>query len=143
MPTTISIDASVAVKAIVEERNSDKARAIVAANDLILAPAHAYAEIAEIVLRKSLAGLVDARQATMALERLPEILTLVPLDSIILDAFGIARAIRHSVYDCLYIAAARKHGVKLVTADLHMLRKTAGTEFSSIVIGLESYTSPS
>jgi predicted nucleic acid-binding protein len=98
MPTTISIDASVAVKAIVEEAGSGADRAIIAAREPILAPAHAYAEIAEIVLRKSLVGLV-------------------------------------------YIAAARKHGVKLVTAGLHLLRKTSGTGFSSTVIHLESFTS--
>ena len=66
MPTTISIDASVAVKAIVEENNTDKARAIIVAYDLVLAPAHAYVEIAEIVYRKSVAGLIDLSQATTA-----------------------------------------------------------------------------
>jgi predicted nucleic acid-binding protein len=138
MPTTISIDASVAVKTIVEEEHSDRARALVAANDMILAPAHAYAEIAEIIYRKTNAGDVEEKQALWVLAELPKILTLVPLDTIVADAFAIARSIRHSVYDCLYIAAAQRHGVKLVTADRRMLRKTHGTGYAPIVIDLES-----
>ena len=142
MQTTISIDASVAIKLIVEERGSSKARVIVESYDLIFVPAHAHAEVAEIVLRKLYAGLVDERQAVLVLEKLPEILRPVALDTILLDAFRITKTIRHSVYDCLYIATARKLNVALVTADLRMLRKTAGSEFSSIVFNLESFTPP-
>ena len=144
MQTTISIDASVAIKLIVEEQGSSKARVIVESYDLIFVPAHAHAhaEVAEIVLRKLYAGLVDERQAVLVLEKLPEILRPVALDTILLDAFRITKTIRHSVYDCLYIATARKLNVALVTADLRMLRKTAGSEFSSIVFNLESFTPP-
>ena len=91
MATSISIDASVAVKAIVEEQFSDNARSILATYDLILAPAHAYAEIAEVVFRKFSAGQIEERQVVLALERLPNILTLVPPDTIIVGAFNIAK----------------------------------------------------
>lgn len=138
MPTSISIDASVAVKAIVDEPSSHKARSVIAANDLIILPAHAFAEIAEIIFRKHLAGLIDEDQVRVALTKLPEILVLVPLDSIMLEAFAIAKELRHSIYDCLYVAAARKHRVNLITADLNMLRKIRGTQFSTFVFSLDS-----
>lgn len=64
---------------------------------------------------------------------------MVALDTIMLDAFRIAWSIQHSVYDCLYIAAARLHDVKLVTADRRMLAKTSNTEFARIVIALEAF----
>ena len=133
MPTSISIDASVAIKTIVEERFSDLARKLIAENDLILAPAHAYAEITEIIYRKHIAGDIDEKQALMAIERLPRILTLVPLDAIMADAFRIAKEIRHSVYDCLYVAAALKCGTTLVTADTKLVLKCRGTRLSETV----------
>ena len=135
----ISIDASVAIKTIVEEENSGKARAIVAAFDLIIIPAHAYAEISEVIYRKSIGGLIDVGQARKALMRLPEVFTLAPLDTVMADAFDIAMEIRHSVYDCLYVATARRHGTKLVTADTRLLLKVAKTQYSSVVISLESF----
>ena len=136
MPTTISIDASVAIKAIIEEPHSGLARQIVSAYDLLLTPAHAYAEIAEVVLRKTQAGLIQQDQAAIALQRLPKILTMVALDTIMLDAFRIGLTLKHSVYDCLYIAAARLHGVKLITADKRLLAKTAQSEFAATVIDI-------
>lgn len=142
MPTSISIDASVVIKSLVEEESSGVARKLIATVDLIIVPAHAYAEIAEIIYRKRMSGLIEEAHAREALEELPRLLTLVPLDGIIGDAFSIAMDIRHSVYDCLYVAAARKHGISLVTADLKLLRKVEGTAYSSIVIPLESYYPP-
>ena len=133
MATSISIDASVAVKAIVEEQFSDSARSILATHDLVLAPAHAYAEIAEVIYRKFSAGLIEERQVVLALERLPKILTLIPLDTIIVDAFNIAKDIHHSVYDCLYVAAALKHGTELITADAKLVLKTRNTPYSALV----------
>ena len=133
MATSISIDASIAVKAIVEEQFSDNARSILATYDLILAPAHAYAEIAEVVFRKFSAGQIEERQVVLALERLPSILTLVPLDTIIVDVFNIAKEIHHSVYDCLYVAAAMKHGTELVTTDVKLVLKTRNTPYSAFV----------
>ena len=133
MATSISIDASVAVKAIVEEQLSENARGVLASHDLVLAPAHAYAEIAEVIYRKFSAGHIEERQVILALERLPKILTLIPLDSIIIDAFSIAKDIRHSVYDCLYVAAALKHGTELITADAKLVLKTRNTPYSALV----------
>ena len=136
MATSITIDASVAVKTIIEESFSGLARNVLAGFDLVLAPAHAYAEIAEVIYRKSSVGLIGERQANFALERLPQILTLVPLDAIIVDAFGIARELQHSVYDCLYVAAALKHQTKLITADLKLVTKPRSSRFSNVVLHL-------
>lgn len=141
MPTTISIDASVAIKTLVEEVGSEQARAVIAAHDMIIAPAHAYAEISEILYRKSISGVIDRLQALKALKQLPIVFTLAPLDTIMAEAFDIACDLRHSVYDCLYVATALKFGTQLVTADLRLLRKTSGTRFSGIVISLESFSS--
>ena len=136
----ISIDASVAIKTIIDEVNSSEARAIVAAFDLVIVPAHAYAEISEVIYRKAIGGLIEAEQARKSLMRLPEVFTLAPLDTVMADAFDIAMEIRHSVYDCLYVATARRHGTKLVTADARLLLKVANTQYAPVVIGLQSFS---
>jgi predicted nucleic acid-binding protein len=141
MPITISIDASVAIKTLVEENGSDRARAVVAAHDMIIVPAHAYAEISEILYRRTLSGVLDRLQAQKALQQLPIIYTLAPLDTVMAEAFEIACDLRHSVYDCLYVATAIRFATQLVTADLRLLRKTADTKYSAIVIDLESFSS--
>ena len=141
MPTTISIDASVAIKTLVEEVGSEQARAVVAAHDMIIASAHAYAEISEILYRKTVSGVLERLQAQEALKQLPIVFTLAPLDTIMAEAFDIACDLRHSIYDCLYVATAIKFATQLVTADLRLLRKTVGTKYSGIVIGLESFSS--
>ena len=141
MPTTISIDASVAIKTLVEEAGSDQARALVAAHDMIIAPAHAYAEISEILYRKTVSGVLDRLQAQKALKQLPIVYTLEPLDTVMAETFEIACELRHSVYDCLYVATAIKFATQLATADFRLLRKTIGTRYSGIVIGLESFSS--
>ena len=142
MPTSISIDASVAVKTLVEEAGSEQARAVVAAYDMIIAPAHAYAEISEILYRKTVSGVLERLQAQKALKQLPIVFTLAPLDMIMAEAFEIACDLRHSVYDCLYVATAIKFATQLATADFRLLRKIVGTRYSGIVIGLESFSSP-
>lgn len=142
MPTTISIDASVVVKTLVEETGSARARAVVAAHDMIIVPAHAYAEVSEVLYRKTVSGVLDRLQALQALKQLPIAYTLAPLDAVMAEAFEIAIDLRHSIYDCLYVATAVKFGVHLVTADLRLLRKTADSKYSGIVISLESFTPP-
>lgn len=139
MPASIAIDAIVAVKALVAEPSSDKARAVIAGNDLIVAPAHAYAEIAEIIHRKHMAGEIDEYQVGRALLRLPDILTFVALDGLIADAFLIARTLHCSVHQCLYLAVARKHRVALISADRRLLERIQGTGFAKTVFDLDSY----
>jgi len=49
-----------------------------------------------------------------------ELLASMPL---LTEAAGLARALDHPVYGCLYVAAARKLGVNLVTTDDKLLAK--------------------
>src|SRR5215218_3580806 len=63
-------------------------------------------------------GEVSTAQADRAIETLPDLFSqIVRSTDLIRDAWRIAEALDHSVYDCLYLACAEQRGVKLVTAD--------------------------
>ena len=53
----------------------------------------------------------------------------------IVVAIGVV--LRHSFYDCLYLALARRKTVRLVTADRRLRNKTAGTAYASLILWIE------
>jgi predicted nucleic acid-binding protein len=59
--------------------------------------------------------------------------TLVRATSLLPAALEIALRLRHSVYDCLYLALAQAEHCHLVTADTRLLRAVRGTELESYV----------
>ncbi len=67
------------------------------------------------------AGLIGAEKARAALSKLPERFdVLSPLLPLTEDAFEIAVSLNHPVYDCFYLALARRESAPLVTADKHL-----------------------
>ncbi len=112
------IDASVVVKALVLEEYSEQASELFFAADVVLwAPAHMLAEAAEVLERKRRDGKITEDQFSEAVASLPGAAVSISLDLLISDAVALARTLNHSVYDCLYLAAARRRQVPLITAD--------------------------
>ena len=109
----IVVDASVAVKWYVNETGSEKAVALLENEDLLfLAPDIFLAEAVNALLRQQGAGqLVDE-----ALDKALRDLTF-SRPRLIDRAVVIARAIRHPIYDCLYLALAERWETVFVTAD--------------------------
>jgi predicted nucleic acid-binding protein len=50
-------------------------------------------------------------------------LTLLPEADILDDAIGLTLTVRHNLQDCLYLAAARRLGAELITADPTFVRR--------------------
>jgi predicted nucleic acid-binding protein len=123
LPATVVVDASVAVKWILPEDDSEQARAILEASaegafDLI-APEHVLAEAANAVwarsyLRKEISVL--SAQLGVALLRSANV-AYTPTEALIPQAFELALAHGWTVYDCLYVALAMQEDAVLVTAD--------------------------
>ena len=67
------------------------------------------------------------------------IMTEVANDELIESALENACAIRHPIYDLIYLEAARRRGAKLVTADRRFTAKIAGTDFSRHVTLLSDW----
>jgi len=51
-------------------------------------------------------------------------------------AMALARELNHSVYDCVYLALARRRSVRLVTLDQEFTTRLARTRYRSDVVRL-------
>ena len=120
------LDASVAVKLVLPEIDSDKALALEAdfRNQIheLIAPDTYPIEVAHALTKAERRGLLLAGQAETRLARLltypPD---LIPYLSLLSRAVEIATQARIGVYDCLYVALAEREGCELVTADTRLI----------------------
>jgi len=112
----IVIDASVALKWVLDEAGSEAAAAL--RDHELIAPALWLVEAANALWRNVRMGYLTNDEAA---ERLAELLN-APVASLAMEpyleqALTLATEIGHPVYDCLYLALALHHGTHVVTAD--------------------------
>jgi predicted nucleic acid-binding protein len=118
------IDASVAIKWVIDEPGSEQAlklrRHAVAAPDLLIS------ECANIVRKKVRLGELTGPEATMAIRLLVRAdIELVPARQLASRAVEWAILLDHSAYDCMYLTLAEATTRPFVTADARLLRKLA------------------
>lgn len=110
------VDASVAIKWVVEEEGSDRARLLASAK--LEAPDLLPIECANILWRKVRLGDLRGEGAT---ERLALLLrspvTLIGSRELLDAALRLSLDLGHPVYDCLYLALAIRDAIPLLTAD--------------------------
>ncbi|GGB33811.1 hypothetical protein GCM10011380_24110 [Sphingomonas metalli] len=109
------IDASVALKWVVEEEGSDVAVTLLAGP--IVAPDLVRTELANALWSKTRRGEIEALHAQAGLAEVEAILPVVPTTALTGRALQIALQLRHPVYDCIYLALAEALDMRLVTAD--------------------------
>lgn len=114
---SLIIDASIALKWVLDEPDSERARPLLDIPGLA-APDLLWIECANVLWVKARRGQIapeSARLASAALATAPiRSLPTVPLVNLAMD---IALDLGHSAYDCLYLAAALTEGLPLITAD--------------------------
>jgi predicted nucleic acid-binding protein len=136
------LDASVAVKWVVPEPDADKARLL--EGERLIAPAIWLAEAAAALARKQKDGELAASEALSglaSLSRAPIVVSDHPGD--LMAAMEIAGRLRHPLYDCLYLAVARREGVKLITADARFVRAARRVpDLADGVVLLSDYADP-
>ncbi|MGO9360054.1 MAG: type II toxin-antitoxin system VapC family toxin [Xanthobacteraceae bacterium] len=119
---TVVVDASVAVKWVLPEAGSDRAAAIRTADDDLIAPSLACAEIGSAIWRAVLRGDVAAREARQHLQiAVAHYGRIVPLEELAERALELATHLRHPIYDCFYLALAQRENAPLATADETMI----------------------
>lgn len=113
---SIVIDASVALKWVLDEPGSDKARLL--AEQALIAPSIWIAEAANSLWRRCRIGDITANDARVRLNEL-RTAPILPVDfePLIDEALGLALEMGHPVYDCIYLALALRHDTEVVTAD--------------------------
>jgi predicted nucleic acid-binding protein len=118
----IVLDASVVVKVYLEEIGSDEASAVLVSGRKLLAPDLIRVEVCGALCRRVRRGEIDGEEARRRcqhwLERLNRgLFTLTADRELMEDAVKIAIEIQHPIQDCLYLAAARRFDVPLITSD--------------------------
>ena len=126
------VDASLAVKWLVEEEDSEKARALyrgwVASGVRIAAPHLMLAEVANALHRKVVDGEFELESATRTLENLSALeIEFHNPPNIHAGALRLAdRLNQGAVYDSIYLALAERLDCELWTADRRFYRAARG-----------------
>lgn len=131
---TLIIDASVAVKWVVEEEGSQ------AAVDLrsryrFASPELLIPECANILWRKTQRGELTPEEALLAARLLERSgVTYLSMSGLLERSTSLAIELGHPAHDCAYLAAVLQTSARFVTADKRLLRIIAGrasTELTS------------
>lgn len=119
---TLVVDASVAVKWVLPETNSERAVAIRAMDDDLIAPSLVCAEIGSAIWRAVLRIDVPAREAHENLSiAMGHYRRIIPLEELADLAIALAIRLRHPIYDCFYVALAEREQCALITADARLI----------------------
>ncbi len=134
------VDASVAIKWFLREPDSDRARAFGASATLMLAPDFLVLEAANAFRKAVKAGLVVPLYAEQSIASLRRIFDpLIDTAGLIDKAFLASVALRHPIYDCLYLVASEQQKLPLITADAAFVAKLAGTAYAQNVVLLADW----
>ena len=133
-------DASVAVKWLVAEKDTDIADQLAASGEELHAPRLMASEAANALWRKARAGQIERAEAGAAMA----LLTDMPVcwnddETVGADAIRLALALDHPVYDCVYLALAHRIGAIMLTADGRLANAVATTEHGGSILTLADY----
>ena len=121
--STFVIDASVALKWVVEE-DGTPAALVLRRKSRLIAPELLVAECANILWKKVRRNELTSDEALLAARLLQGAdVELLPTRSLLEPATRIAIELDHPAYDCLYLALAIESQCRFVTADESLLRK--------------------
>jgi predicted nucleic acid-binding protein len=130
----IVVDANVAAKWYLPEADSAAAVALQEGQDQLVAPELIRLEVAASITRRVWAEKKEERLAPdLALSRCAKWfrlldqgnLSLIPEAELMQEATNLSVKIKHTMHDCLYLAAARMHRAPLITADEPFQKRAA------------------
>ena len=129
---TYVVDTSVLVKYVVPEEHSHIAYGIVdahiAADLRLIAPEYIMAECANVLWKHIRRNSLTAATAIAALRELHSLgIRLTPQSELLEDALLFAAAADIAVYDALFCVLARREDAELITADLPLVNRLAGS----------------
>ena len=134
------VDASVAVKWLVVEEDTDIAQELATSGQELHAPHLMASEVANALWRKARMGEIERRTAGILLANVPDMPVRWGADEIVsADAVRLALAFDRPIYDCVYLALAHRIGAVMLTADLRFANSLAPTEHGESVLTLADY----
>jgi predicted nucleic acid-binding protein len=112
------LDASAVVRIIEGAEQTASFQEAVLNADLVLAPELMLTEVANAFWRLQRAGQLPAEGLQQRLSRAAELVDVIEPDRHLqVEALALACHLDHPVYDCLYLALARREAAVLLTAD--------------------------
>jgi predicted nucleic acid-binding protein len=129
--TPVVVDTSVAIKAVLEEPDSDRADAVFEAaargSHRLVAPELLVYEFGNVLWKQVRRAVLTEAEAKRAIERFPfNQIDLLPGHSLLPRAFAYTIRYGLTVYDAAFLSAAALLDVELITADRVLHRKVAG-----------------
>ena len=135
----VVIDASIAIKWVVEEDGTPEALRILGTRPLS-SPDLLLAECANILWKKVRRAELTRDEAIMAARLLQRAdMEILPTRALMETATRLAIELDHPAYDCVYLALALENGWPFVTADDRLRRKltqSAGSRFDGVVLSM-------
>jgi predicted nucleic acid-binding protein len=133
------VDASVAVKWLAEEEDSDKAARLLLGLYELHAPRLLTAELGNALWRKVRTGTMRRSRAALLAAAIAEMPILWAADEVVAsESVRLALELDRPVYDCVYLALAHRLGATLVTADVRFMNVLADTEHGEVATSLAS-----
>ena len=128
------IDTSVALKWSVAEQGSEDAVKLVARS--LIAPDLLQAELGNALTKKLRRGEISKEQAEEGFEAATDYISLLPSPAYARAALDLSLSLRHSMYDCYFLAMAEAQGTFLITADGRFAQKVRGSSLSPLILML-------
>jgi predicted nucleic acid-binding protein len=139
--TDLVVDASVAIKWVIEEPGTREALSL--RRHRLFAPDLLVAECANILWKKTRRNELTLQEALLAARLLQRAdIELVPMLALLEPATRLAIAMDHPAYDCAYLALAEDLSCDLVTADQRLCTKALPAGYRSKVLALTTITLP-
>ena len=128
------VDASIAIKWLIDEPLRAEARRLLQLHGPFYAPDLFFAEVANVGWKMVMRDEIDSDQAVAMILEVGHSLSRVFSSSLLHErALAIALALKHPVYDCLYLACAELADTVLVTADKRLCAAVAGGPYAHLV----------
>lgn len=137
-PSSLIVDASVAVKWFIEEVHCEDARRLLPPSAPLLAPDLLFPEVGSILWKRLKQGELALEVASAILSSLHGVgLQIVPSWPLTLSALEIAAHTGRTVYDSLYVALAVRDNGQLVTADAKLYNALHNGPLSPFLLWVE------
>ncbi|MBF0439170.1 MAG: type II toxin-antitoxin system VapC family toxin, partial [Magnetococcales bacterium] len=138
---TVIVDASVAFKWFVTEKDSTTAVSLLHSGQPLYAPDLIVAEVCNAGWRVWQKGEITNEQLQIISLRIGEPFSkLAGLSQLAPRAIEIASLLKHPAYDCFYLALVEQENTSLVTADERLISRLTGTPWASLVVSLAQWT---
>lgn len=145
MTETLVIDASIAVKWLVQEPGTEAALSLRGRFSFV-APELLVAECANVLWKKTARGEMTDTEALIAAQALQAAdIELQSMPPLLVPATRLSIQLGHPAYDCMYLAQAIELNVRYATADTRFVdkaRQWQGGVYADLCVTLERAAAP-